>query len=112
MSTRDLILKYWRSWQEPSDFDEMQSCLADDVKLDFGGNVIDGAASVRQMVEASADPWKDVELIDSIFTDSAGAIIYEGTSIENGTRFRVGEILHVEGDRIARATAVFAPVQS
>ncbi|MBX2799681.1 MAG: hypothetical protein KTR31_18530 [Myxococcales bacterium] len=29
MTARELILKYWRSWQTPSDFDEMEACLAE-----------------------------------------------------------------------------------
>ena len=109
MSAKDLILKYWKSWQQPSDFDEMQSCLADDITLDFAGQKIEGAEAFRQIVEASADPWKDVELIDATFSDDGGAIIYEGTSEAQGHRIRVAEIIHVKDGRIVGASAVFAP---
>ena len=109
MNAEQIILKYWNSWQEPADFDEMQSCLADDIELNFAGQEVKGAAAFRAMVEASADPWRDVKLIDSHFGDDGGSIIYEGTSSKQGARIRVAEIVHVRDGRIVGATAVFAP---
>ncbi len=110
MSTKELILKYWQSWQQPADFDEMERCLADEVTLDFAGMPMEGAKAVRQMVEASPDPWTDVKLIDAVYTTDGGALIYEGTSSKSGARVRVAEVLHVEGDRIVRGSTVIAPM--
>ena len=36
METKELILKFWRSWQTPADWDEMRSYMADDFKFDAG----------------------------------------------------------------------------
>ncbi len=105
-ATKELILKYWRSWQQPSDFDEMRACLADDAKIDGGMFSLDSADAFRTMVEANNSPWRDVKMLDSVFTENTGAIFYEGIEVKTNIRMRVAEHCVVKDGKISKAIAV------
>ena len=101
-SSKDVILAYWKSWQI-KDWDLLEGSLADN--LDFGGQPMPRDAFLQMCKQGS--PWKDVDLIDSLFTDDAGALIYEGTDTKSGERVRVAEIVRVEGGKVVGANACF-----
>ncbi len=108
MTSEELILAYWKSWQTPTDFDEMESYLADDVRFDGGVGQLTGKAALRQVIEQNPEPWSDVRMIDAEFWDGGGVIVYEGTGIESGARNRIAEVLRIDGGAIAQVTANFA----
>ena len=112
MSCEAVVLKYWRSWQAPADFDEMQGCLAENVQLDMGPFQARSSAEFRAIVEASPSPWTAVTLLDSHFGDDAGTIVYEGTDTANGIRTRVAELCRVTDGKIDRITAVLTQLPS
>ena len=102
--TKDLVLTYWRSWQT-SDWEGLRDCLAD--TFDMGGMPMD-ADEFTAMCE-SGTPWKDVELLSSVFDGDLGAIIYEGTDSKSGNRMRVSEHAKVVDGKITHITALIAP---
>ncbi len=108
MTTEELVLKYWRSWQTPADFDEMEACLAPDVKMDLGMAQARSATEFRQIVESQPVPWNEVELKDSYFTDDAGIIIYEGVHSKTGHRTRVAELCRVANNQIVEVSSVLS----
>ncbi|MDX1407559.1 MAG: hypothetical protein R3330_05480 [Saprospiraceae bacterium] len=101
-ATKQLIMNYWRSWQI-ADWDLLRSSLHD--QIHFGGQAITADAFTEMC--ASGTPWRDVEMLDSVFTRDSGALLYEGTDTRTGHRIRVGEFVHVENGRIARMQACF-----
>ena len=107
-TSEELILAYWRSWQTPTDFDEMESYLADDVVFNAGAGEMKGKGALRALIEENPEPWTGVTMIESQFWSDGGVIIYEGTGTESGTRNRIAELLRVDGDEIVQVTANFA----
>lgn len=107
MTSEEVIRAYWQSWQEPADFDAMESFLADDVVFDAGFGRLAGSTAFRAMVEENPEPWLDVRLVDAAFWEDGGTIVYEGTGSSSGIRNRIAELLRVDGDRITSVTAVF-----
>ncbi len=108
--TKQVVLKYFHSWQEPADFDGMKSCLADDVVFDAGILKIIGAENLCNEVKKTAPPWKDVELLKSLFLESQAVLFYEGTDKNSGIKTRVAEFLELKGGKISAATVVFVPL--
>jgi len=100
--TRDVILRYWKSWQK-QDWDELRDCLADEVRM---GEHAVSADAFTQMCRLGP-PWRDVELLHSVFTDGHGSLLYEGTDTRTGRRIRVGEFIDLEDGRVARSVACF-----
>ena len=101
-TTEELVLTYWRSWQgsEP-DWDTMRACLADEIDVEQGTMTGD------QLTEMASNgtPWRDVQLIDSLFAGDRGAILYEGTNTETEVAIRIAEFLTVTDGKITRMRA-------
>lgn len=70
--TKNLVLKYFHSWQEPPNFANLRSCLSDEVIFDSGGSTIVGGDKLRQVIEATESPWKEVKLLASMFNINQG----------------------------------------
>ncbi len=105
-AARDQIMRYWHSWQTPTDFEETRRCLADDVVFDGGAMQIEGGDAVIQMMSANPVPWADVELVSELYSDDGGAIVYEGTVSTTGVRMRVAEQMTLRDGLIASVIAV------
>ncbi len=99
MKTEELVMKFWKSWQSPADWQEMRSCLSDNYNFDAG---MFQAHSAEQSVGIAqkGNAWKDVELLDIICQDDKAAIIYQGTDTQSGTRYRVSEFLKIQDGKI------------
>ncbi len=108
--TQDIVLRYWRSWQDPSDFTAFRSCLADEVVFDSGTHTLSGADNLTAAVETTESPWKSVKMLASMFGAEEASILYEGVDKRSGIRTRVAEHLTVRDDRITRIIAAVAPV--
>lgn len=99
---KELILKYWNSWQN-ADWDVMFECLQDEI--DFGGH----SMSRDQFTDMcrNGTPWKEVKMLSSVFGDNSGALLYEGTDTKSGNVIRVGEFIQIENGRIKSSLACF-----
>jgi len=99
MTNKDLVLKFWNSWQQPADWEEMRSCLADNYQFDAGMfhcKNAEEAVGIAQM----GNPWKEVKLLDIVCTEDQAAIIYQGTDTVSGAKFRVSEFLKIAQGKI------------
>ncbi|MEM7443560.1 MAG: nuclear transport factor 2 family protein [Pseudomonadota bacterium] len=103
-----LILDYFHSWQEPSDFDAFRACLADDIAFDGGAMKIEGADALTDMIKQTGSPWQDVTLLASIFNEDGGALFYDGAEKQSGTQMRVAEHITVTDGRISRVIAAIS----
>jgi|GEM_PF-2537232 len=101
-NNKQLILKYWNSWQA-ADWTTLRSSLAD--QLDFAGNIMDSDDFVGMCQQGS--PWRDVVMLSSFFTEEGGALLYEGVDTSNGQTIRVGEFIQVRGGQIIKSIASF-----
>ncbi len=108
--TRDIVLKYWRSWQDPADFTAFRSCLSDEVVFDSGTHTLSGADALNSAVETTESPWKSVKMLAAMFGAEEASILYEGVDKRSGIKTRVAEHLTLRGDRITRIIAAIAPV--
>eukprot|EP00803_Ostreobium_quekettii_P002080 evm.model.scf_1192EXC.4 EVM.evm.TU.scf_1192EXC.4 scf_1192EXC:26918-27523(+) len=109
-STRELVLKYFHSWQRPADFDEMAACFSDDAEIDLGAATLRGGAAFRRAVGGGESPWLAISLLDTVFSDGEAALVYEGVEEASGVKLRVAELLTVEGGKIVRMRATFCQV--
>ena len=108
-ATQQQIMRYWRSWQAPTDFEETRRCLADDVAFDGGAMRVDGGDAVIAMMSANPVPWTDVQLVSEVYGDDAGAIVYEGTVSTSGVRMRVAELMTLRDGLITSVVATMTP---
>ncbi len=108
--TKELVLRYWRSWQDPSDFAAFRSCLADEVVFDSGTHTLSGADVLTAAVETTESPWKSVKMLASMFGAEEAAILYEGVDKRSGIKTRVAEQLTVRDGLITRIITAIAPV--
>ena len=108
--TKKLVMKYFNSWQEPSDFNEMRECLSENFILDAGIFVFRNADDFVKISEQNGTPWKDIELLDSIFHDDKAAIIYEGTEKKSEKKFRISEFITVAEDKIEKILTNITPL--
>lgn len=108
--TKELVLKYFHSWQQPSDFEEMRSYLADDLKFDGGIFTANSAEELMAIIKQTASPWKDVHLLGSLFSEGEATIFYEGTDIKSNQKIRVAELITIQNDKISQVIAVINPL--
>lgn len=109
-AVRELVLTYFQSWQTPSDWTLLRSCLADDVGFDSGQGALVGADSLLAMMQDAATPWEKVLLIGSVFHENNAALMYDGTAKETGAKFRVAEHIEVKDGEISKITAAICPL--
>ena len=108
--TKELVLKYFQSWQQPSDFDEMRSYLADDLKFDGGIFAAKSADQLIAIVKQTESPWKDVHMLGSLFSEDKATIFYEGTDIKSSKKIRVAELLTIQNGKISQVIAAINPL--
>ncbi|MCG8423747.1 MAG: antibiotic biosynthesis monooxygenase [Proteobacteria bacterium] len=106
-ATKELVLKYFNSWQN-HDWETMRACLADE--LDFEGPQGPATMSADQFAEmcSKGSPWRDVELIDSLFLDGQASLLYRAIDTKNDTPVRVGEFVTVRDGKVAKMRAAFS----
>ena len=111
MTGKELVLKYFHSWQEPADFEELASCLADGFRIDAGFFAFADRDSFIAFLRSNPAPWKEVTLLASIFSEDKSAILYEGINTENDKRMRVSEIIRIKDSTITEVYTVIAEIQ-
>ena len=108
MKSKELVLKYFNSWQEPADFQETADCLSENFKIDAGFFSFDNKNSLIQFFESNPAPWKNVKMLSSFFGDNFSAILYEGTNTVNNKKMRVSEHIKIENAKITEIFTVIA----
>ena len=108
--TKILVMKYFNSWQEPSDFKEMRECLSENFYLDAGIFNFSSADDFVKISEENGSPWKDVKLLESIFYENKAAIIYEGAEKKSDSIFRVSEFIEVNDGKIQKILSNITPL--
>jgi len=78
--SKDLVLRYFNSWQEPADYEEFRSCISDNLIFDSNLAKIEDGDVLTEFVRSNESPWEDVKLLGSLFLDSKAALFYEGTA--------------------------------
>lgn len=109
MSSADvktLVLNYFTSWQI-RDWELMERCLAPDFRFNSGTHQFDGAAAFLDMCRQGPD-WESVDLLESVFTETHGVILYEGVSLLNRAKVRVSEIICCGDGAVQSVEVVFA----
>ena len=104
MTTKELILAYWQSWQSHENWEETRALMHDDFHFDAGGFVSRNADELIGMMQ-SGNPWKDIRLIDCIVEGEKGALFYEGTDSMTGARIRIAELITVRDGKVIRCIA-------
>ena len=108
MTTKEIIMNYWNSWQSHSNWGETRKLMKDDFKFDAGVFKTDTADQLIEMMK-NGNPWKDVELLDFVVNGNKGALIYEGIDSITNSKIRIAEIITVEGHKVASCIANIAP---
>ena len=109
-ATRELVMKYFHSWQKPPNFDEMADCFSADAEIDLGVTTLRGGKAFKDAVGRGESTWLGVKLLESVFSGNEAALFYEGMEEATGVRHRVAEHLTVEGGKIARMRAAICKI--
>ena len=109
-SIKSVVLKYFNSWQEPADFDEMQNCLDDNVVIDMGSHTIEGSKNFIDFLKRGESQWEKVVLLGSCYTNEGASLFYDGVDVNTKIRTRVAEYLIVRNDRIVKIIANICPL--
>lgn len=108
MTTEELTLKYFHSWQVPTDLDELASCLSTDFRIDAGFFAFQDRERFIQFLEVNSTPWKDVTLLHSFYGEDYAAILYEGVNTTTLQKFRVSEHILLRAGLITEVKTVIA----
>lgn len=108
MKSKELVLKYFNSWQEPADFQETADCLSDNFKIDAGFFSFENKKSFIQFLESNPAPWKNVKMLSSFFGENFSAILYEGINTVNNKKMRVSEHIQIQDNKIKEVFTVIA----
>lgn len=106
MNNEALVLKYFHSWQVPADFDELSSCLSNTFSIDAGFFSFTDKERFISFLKENPTPWKEVNLISSMYTSNRAAMLYEGVNTENEKKMRVAELIQIEGGLITDVQTV------
>lgn len=104
MDTEEIILTYWKSWQNHSNWEETRKLMKDDFKFDAGFFKTNSADQLVEMMK-NGNPWKEIKLLDKIITGNKGVLFYEGIDSVTNTKVRIAEIMEVETDKVASCVA-------
>lgn len=107
-STKHVIYAYWQGWQT-EDFVGMRAALADDVVADAALFRVEGADRFVALC-AEGPAWRDVIMVDELYTENHCAILYEGINTGNNQRMRVAEIIRLDGDKIVEIQSCLSPL--
>jgi len=107
MKAEDVIMTYWKSWQNHADWENTRKWMVDDFGFDAGAFTTDTADQLVAMMK-QGNPWTDIVLLECMFEADRGVLLYEGTDSVTGKRFRISEWLTVEGDKVSSCRAAIA----
>ncbi len=102
-ATEHLVMTYWRSWQggDP-DWPTMRSCMADEIDTEAGPVPADKIVTMVQ----GGNPWRDVELVDAVYSDDHAAILYRGVDTVTGDTMDVAEFLTIADGKVSRLRGI------
>lgn len=98
MNSKEISLKYWEGAQF-GNLDQMGSAPAEDVQYDSGFFKLSGKESLLEAGKRGS-LWKKVDILEGIYTDKKGIIVYEGIEESTGNKTRVTEVLSIENNKI------------
>lgn len=78
--------------------------MADDFQFDAGSFKTQSADELIEMMK-KGNPWKNIELVHSVFHDNSGSLFYEGTDSVSGERFRIAEFLVTRQRKVSSCMA-------
>ena len=108
MNTKELVLKYFNSWQQPADFNAMASCLSEHLKVNSGFFKFDSRENFIHFLKANPAPWKGVKLLSSFFHEEDASILYEGINTGMNRKMRVSEHISISEGKIIDIQTVIA----
>lgn len=100
MNSKEITLKYFNSWQEPADFEELSSYLAEEFSIDAGIFTFNSKKEFVQFLKSNPTPWKEVKLLSSVFSEKNTSILYEGVNTANNKKMRVAEHIQFTADGV------------
>ncbi len=104
MSTEEIILGYWKSWQDHENWEETRSYMKDDFQFDAGLFKASSADELVAMMKMG-NPWKDIVLLDKAISENKGALIYEGVDTVTNAKIRIAEVITVKDGKVASGIA-------
>ena len=107
METKQLVLKYWNSWQGDPDWESFRECLDENCKVNMGVFEANNAEMLLTITK-SGNPWKDVEMLELICDENKAALIYQGTDTTSGQKFRVSEFITLDNHKIQQVIGSIA----
>lgn len=102
---KELVMQYFNAWQK-QDQEQLKSTLSKELIFDTGMQKFEDADEFTDFFR-KLPPWSKVTLLDSVFTDTQAALLYEGVS-QFGARFRVAEFFNIANGKISKVNVVFS----
>lgn len=105
--TQELVMKYYYSWQA-RDLDAMAQCLDQHVTFDAGILKFNDLKGLLEFTRLSPK-WTKVTLRHAIYNVNEAALFYDAVN-EDDAMMRVGEYIHIVGNKIAKINVVFQEI--
>lgn len=93
-------MTYWKSWQGYSEWEKTRALMKDDFKLDAGLFQTETADQLIDMMR-QGNPWKEIQLLDSVFSENKGVLLYEGIDSVTNSKIRIAEVITVKDGKVA-----------
>jgi|GEM_PF-4209534 len=106
METKELIRKYFNSWQPPINLEELGSCIAEDFSLDSGNLKFDTKNAFLEFLRINLTDWTNIELISEVYSDNIGCLLYKAYVPDQRAHVRIGEHIQVRNGLIIRIDLV------
>ena len=108
MTSKEIALRYFNSWQEPINFQELADCLSDDFKINSGFFAFNDKDNFVQFIASNLVPWENVQMLSSFFGKNFAAILYEGINTANNKKMRISEHILIKNGKIREVHTVIA----
>jgi hypothetical protein len=110
MITKEIVMRYFQSWQVGDSMDKLKDCLCEDFILDSGLVKFDSRDNFMNYLKEEPPKLIDVNLIAEIYDKDTAAILYEGYEIKSKQKMRVSEFITIENGLIKKVQSIVSSI--
>lgn len=98
--TKEIVHQYWNSWQN-KDLESLEKVCDKHMICHAGFFTFNNLEELKNEV-VKGPAWKNVTMIDEVYTENKAGIIYEGINSLNEKTMRVSEIITLKNEKIIK----------
>lgn len=110
MITEEIVMRYFKSWQNGGDLDSLEDCLCEDFILENGLVRFDSRKNFIEYLRKEPPIWLNVKLVSELYDKDTAAILYEGVQDQSQQKMRVSEFITIENGCIKKVQSIVAAI--